>query len=215
MPAESMTFNSLVNDIIKYAERTDVDFIAQVPRFIMLAQFRLITEFRGLGTKKYVTGFFDINQPVVPKPAEWRETASWNVGTGAGNMSRSFLFERGYEFCRTFWPDPTQTGTPRYYADYDYGHFLVVPTPASAFPFELSYYEQVPQLSDSVATNWFTDHAPPILLYACLLEAMPFLKNDQRGPVWQSAYDRALKALNWEDLRRTSDVAAVTVSEKE
>ena len=37
---------------------------------------------------------------------------------------------------------------------------------------------------------------PDIYLYAALLEATPYLKNDARIPVWQAAYSRAIQTEN-------------------
>jgi hypothetical protein len=43
------------------------------------------------------------------------------------------------------------------------------------------------------------------LLYGSLLQAMPFLKNDERIPVWQSMYDKSIALLKQEDLTRVGD----------
>ena len=56
--------------------------------------------------------------------------------------------------------------------------------------------------------NWLTEYAPDVLLYASLLEALPFLKNDERVQMWQGMYDRAAQALNGEDLGKIMDRAA-------
>ena len=38
---EALTFDSLCNDIESYVERHDAEFVAQIPRIIMLAENRL------------------------------------------------------------------------------------------------------------------------------------------------------------------------------
>ena len=95
-----------------------------------------------------------------------------------------------------------------FYADYDYQHWLVTPTPASAQTLEVMYYEQPALLGDDSQTNWLTEYAPDLLTYATLLEATPFLKNDERIQTWQAMYDRAAQALNGEDLKRIMDRSA-------
>ena len=57
-------------------------------------------------------------------------------------------------------------------------------------------------------TNWLTEYAPDLLLYAALLEAAPFLKKDERIGTWQAMYDRAAQALSGEDLKRIMDRSA-------
>lgn len=208
--AEVMTYTSLVNDVLVYAEReNDQKFIDQVPRFIALAEFRIAIEVKGLGLKRAVAASFGAGNPVVTKPARWRETVSWNYGTGTGDNTRNMILPRSYEYCRVFWPDDDLTGLPRYYADYDFEHFLVVPTPASAYPFELIYHERPTPLDSNNQDSWTTKNAPQLLLYATLLEAQPYLKVDERIPVWQAAYDRAAAAISGEDRDRVHDSSLV------
>jgi hypothetical protein len=70
------------------------------------------------------------------------------------------------------------------------------------------YYEQPRFLGDDFQTNWVTEYIPDLLLYASLLEATPFLKNDERIQTWQAMYDRAAQAVNGEDLKRILDRSA-------
>ena len=195
--AEALTYASLLTDVQTYAERTDAPFVSQIPRLVMLAENRLASEVRGLGFQKYATG--TMNGNTIPKPERWRETASFNVTVGT---ERSFLQQRSYDYCRAFAPDPALTDQPRYYADYGYEHFLIVPTPASTYSFELAYYERPEPLSGDNQTNWTTQYAPQLLLYATLLEAQPFLKRQDLLQVWQGLYDRALQGLAQETARR-------------
>ena len=60
-------------------------------------------------------------------------------------------------------------------------------------------------------TNWFTNYAPQALLYGSLLQAMPFLKNDERMPMWQQNYDLIMQTLMAEDKLRLADRQAVAV----
>ncbi len=63
-------------------------------------------------------------------------------------------------------------------------------------------------LDEDSQTNWLTENAPEVLLYGTLLEATPFLKNDERIPVWQNMYDRSAAMLNGEDLAKILDRTA-------
>jgi len=205
MTTAVMTYDSLVSDITTYVDRNDAPFVNQIPRFIMLAENRIASEIRGLGFIKVVTGDMSISNPVVTKPARWRETISFNFGTGALNNLRVFLKLRTYEYCRTYWPDSSLTGTPKFYADYNYDNYLIVPTPSVAYPFELVYHERPLPLSDTNQTNWTTEYAPQLLLYATLLEAVPFLKNYEIQPMWQAMFDRASAAISKEDMANITD----------
>jgi hypothetical protein len=122
---------------------------------------------------------------------------------------RQPVFNRRYEYLREYWPDPAETEVPKFYCDYDYTHWMVAPTPAAAYDFEVLYYERVQPLDSSNQTNWFTIYAPQALLYGSLLQAMPFLKNDERVPMWQGQYKLIMDILTAEDKLRVADRQAV------
>ena len=201
--AEALTYDSLVSDIQLYAERSDEPFVTQIPRFIMLAENRLASEAKGLGFLRVSS--FTLSAALTDKPARWRETKQLMITNSAGVKA---LYSRGYAYCRTYWPDQALLAEPKFYADYDYEHFLVVPTPDQSYTAEISYYEKPTPLSSTDKTNWTTQYAPQLLLYACLLEAQPFLKLPERIAEFQTLYDRALQALKGEDVSRISDAAS-------
>ena len=206
----AMTYNSLLNDLRAYLERgatlaTDPTVYEMLPMLIGMAERRLARELKIQGTVNVVTTALIAGQSVYDKPDRWRETVSMFIGTGTGDNTRSEVYPRAYEYIRSYWPNPTTTGTPRFYADYDYSHWLIAPTPASALPMEILYYELPPLLDDTNQTNWFTEYAPNALLYATLLESAPFLKNDERIATWEGFYNRSVAALNGEDIRQISD----------
>lgn len=211
--ATTMTFNTLKQDVQRYLERgatlaSDPVVFEQIPRLINLAERRIARELKVQGFINVVTDTMAPGQSVYPKPDRWRDTISINFGTGAGYTQRKALFARGYEYLRSYWPDESVTGEPEFYSEYDYGHWLIAPTPDAAYPFEVLYYELPPLLDDSTQTNWLTEYAPQLLLYGTLLEATPFLKNDDRIATWQSYYDRAAAMLNGEDLAKILDRSA-------
>ena len=212
--ATTMTFETLKQDVRRYLERgatyaSDPVVFEQIPRLINLAERRIARELKVQSFIVAVTGTMVPGQSVYAKPDRWRDTVSINIGTGANLANRTFLFTRDYEYCRSYWPNESETETPVFYADYDYTHWLIAPTPDQAYPFEILYYELPPLLDDSIQTNWLTEYAPQLLLYGALLEATPFLKNDERIPTWQQFYDRAAAMLNGEDLAKILDRSAV------
>jgi hypothetical protein len=212
--ATAMTFTTLKQDVQRYLERgntlaSDPIVFEQIPRLINLAERRIARELKVEGFINVVTGTLSAGQSVYAKPDRGRDTVSINIGTGTTGHDRKILFSRVYEYLRSYWPNALETDTPLFYSDYDYSHWLLAPTPDAAYPFEILYYELPPLLDESVQTNWITEYAPQLLLYGTLVEATPFLKNDERIPVWQSMYDRAAAMLNGEDLAKILDRSAV------
>jgi len=200
--AAVMTYSSLVSDIEQYLERNDTQTVAQIPRFIMLAEQVIASQIKFLGNLTVNQSNMVASQSIIDKPARWHKTVSMNV-TVSG--SRTPVLLRKYEYLREYAPDPTVTGVPAYYADYDYTHWLVAPTPADAYDFEVLYYERVQPLDSTNQTNWFTIYAPQALLYGSLLQAMPYLKNDDRMGMWQQQYDLIINTLKNEDVLRIAD----------
>lgn len=207
---QAMTFNSLRDDVRNYLERgaslaTDPIVYEQIPKLINLAERRIARDIKIQGFQNVVTTVMQTGVPVMPKPDRWRETISINIGTGVTNDYRKTLFTRSYEYCRTYWPDQAEVGEPVFYADYDFRHWLFAATPDENYPVEIVYYELPPLLDEEQQQNWLTNYAPNALLYGTLLEATPFLKNDERIPTWQSFYDMSVSSLNTEDMKKIVD----------
>jgi hypothetical protein len=206
--AAVMTYDSLVLDIQQYLERTDTETVDRIPTFIMLAEQVIASQIKFLGNLTVNTSAMVQGDPVIPKPARWHKTVSMNVSI-AGVKQPVLL--RKYEYLREYWPNQTLESVPKFYADYDYTHWLVAPTPADDYNFEVLYYERVQPLDSSNQTNWFTIYAPQALLYGSLLQAMPFLKNDDRIPMWQAQYDLIIQTLKTEDIQRIGDRQATVL----
>lgn len=204
--AAVMTYDSLVADISSYLERTDTATLEKIPTFIMLAEQVIASQIKFLGNLTVNTSTLVAGADVIDKPARWHKTVSMNVTAGT---ERKPVLLRKYEYLREYWPNPTLQDVPAYYADYDYTHWLIAPTPDSAYNFEVLYYERVQPLDSSNQTNWFTIYAPQALLYGSLLQAMPFLKNDERMGMWKAEYDLIINTLKTEDLQRIGDRQAI------
>jgi hypothetical protein len=202
-----LTYDSLISTIEQYLERNDPAVVDQIPTFITLAEFEIAQQIKTLGQMQVVEGNMIAGQPVIAKPARWRKTTSMEV---SANGAKSPVLLRKYEYLKSYTPDATTTGQPKFYADYDYTHWLVAPTPDQNYPFEVLYYERIEPLSSANQTNWITQNAPNAMLFGTLLQAMPFLKNDARQ-IFQQKYQEAIAALKTEDVTRVGDRQAVAV----
>jgi hypothetical protein len=174
----------------------------------MLAEQIIASQIKFLGNLTVQASTMTLNANVIDKPARWHKTVSMNI-TVAGKRQPVLL--RKYEYLREYWPNPTANGVPKFYCDYDYTHWMVAPTPDDDYVFEVLYYERLQPLDSSNQVNWFTIYAPQALLYGTLLQAMPFLKNDERVPLWQAMYQQSMDILVAEDKLRVADRQAVAV----
>lgn len=216
--ATYMTFSTLTQDVQNYLERgqsstTDQTVFNQIPRLINAAERKLAQVLKLQGQIEPVTdpSGLPVGVAVISKPDRWRQTVSLNYGTGTNNNTRTKLLPRSYEFCRTYWPDDTVTDItqpPLFYADYDYQHWLIAPTPPATYPLEVLAYMQPPLLDSGNQTNFFSEYTPNLLLYGTLLEAEPFIKDDPRIPMWQRYWQLEIQSLSGQDLNKIIDRAA-------
>jgi len=206
-PSWVMTYDSLTSTVLQYLERSDAAVVEAIPTFITLCEFEIAQEIKTLGQLTVVDATMTPNNPVLQKPARWRKTVSMSVNNGT---SMQPVLVRKFEYLKNYWPTVTQTGTPIFYADTDYEHWYLAPTPDQAYNFEVLYYERIAPLSTTNQTNWLTQYAPNAMLYGTLLQAMPFLKNDARA-IFQQKYTEAITALKTEDVARVGDRSAIAV----
>ena len=193
----TMTYSSLVQNIIAYMERDDADFIAQIPNLIALAESSIAAELKTYMQLIVVETSLAGNQSVLNKPARWRKTVSMKVN-GEPILLRSQDYVAMYQAEST-------NGQPLYYADYDYSNWNFAPVPDQAYPVEIIYYAEVQPLDENNQQNLWTAIAPQAMLYGALLQAQGYLKALDKLPIWKQYYTDALAALKKEDNSRRID----------
>lgn len=206
-PSFVLTYDSLTSTVLQYLERRDAAVVAQIPTFITMCEFEIAENIKTLGQLTVANATMEAGNPVLAKPARWRKTVSMSVNNGT-QMQPILL--RKFEYLKNYAPNPSVTGTPVYYSDTDYEHWYLAPTPDVAYEFEVLYYERIAPLSSTNQTNWLTQYAPNAMLYGTLLQAMTFLKNDNRV-IFQQKFDAAMASLKAEDISRVGDRQAVAV----
>jgi len=85
------------------------------------------------------------------------------------------------------------------------------PAPASAYDYSIMFYKKIDALSDSNTTEQMLTNNPDVYLYGALLEAEPFLMNDQRVQLWATAFQEALRALQEQDNKDRHSGSAMRV----
>jgi hypothetical protein len=193
----AMTYDSLVADVINYMERTDTQFVAQIPSLIYLAEQSLAAEIKTLQQLTVVEVTVNAGQYVLSKPALWKKTVSMKAnGQPIQKRTQDYLAQITAE---------GSAGTIQYYAEYDYDNFMLAPTPAESTTIELTYYGLVQPLSSSNQQNLLTREIPQALLFGTLLQAQGYLKALDKLPVWKQYYNDAIAAIRGEDKTRTVD----------
>ena len=198
-----LTYDSLVNLVLQYLERSDPAVVNFIPTAITMAEFEIAQDIKTLGQLEVVTSNMNTGNGVIAKPARWRKTVSMTLATASGTKQPIYL--RKLEYLNNYAPSTTATGTPLYYADYDYDHWFISPTPDSAYAFEALCYTRLQPLASDNQTNWLTQNAPNAMLFGTLKQTAPFLKDDARLVMWNQMFTEAMTALKTEDALRIGD----------
>lgn len=192
-----MTYDNLVADVINYMERNDVQFVAQIPHLIGLAESAIAAELKTLLQLVVVETTLSEAQNVLNKPTRWRKTISMKVG-GKPLLLRSQDYVAQYS-------SEADPSVPIYYAEYDYSNWAFAPLPDQEYPVEIIYYSLVQPLDQSNQQNLFTAECPQAMLFGTLLQAQGYLKAIDKLPIWKQYYDDSLSALKQEDKTRRVD----------
>lgn len=206
-----MNYNELIEQIKAYSNRTDALFVAQIPNFITQAISRIYSEAKTIGFQEIQAGnpVFTVGSAFIQKPADWKETISLSYVIPGAEATRVYVLSRTYEFCRTYSPITTTTGNPVFYADYNLptpgpGSIFLTPIPAVGYQYELIYL-RLPAFGAATQQNFIADRYPSLILYASLLEAAPFLKDDERIAMFDTRYNKELSTVLKDTTQRYTD----------
>ena len=73
------------------------------------------------------------------------------------------------------------------------------PNPDAVYTTSMLYYQAFAALSDSATTNDMLTNNPDVYLYGTLLEAEPFIMNDERVQLWLAAFEKAVSDIQNQD----------------
>jgi hypothetical protein len=185
------TYSDLQASVADWLNRDDLT--AQIPDFIAMAEARFNREIRnhamiGRYTNTTSNSYFSL-------PADWVEMISL-VSTGSPPVALEYVSIDSLNDIR----QDVLTGNPRYYTIID-NDLLVHPSQSDDVDFELTYYKKIAALSDVNTSNWLLSSHPDIYLYGSLMQAEPYLKNDERTTTWATLLSQAMEALRLADER--------------
>jgi hypothetical protein len=173
----SFTFAQLKQAVQDYVETEETKFVANLPLFIRMAEERILKSVRLNLFQKNATTTMGVGSRFLAVPPDFLTPLSCSVQTSEG---AEFLLFKDLDFVKTFNPDPTVLGVPRYFASFDVENFIVAPSPDAAYIVTLSYFYRPPSLTAGPegGTTWLSENAELSMLYGTLFEAYTFLKGD-------------------------------------
>ena len=142
----SYTYTTLKTSIKDYTDNIEIVFVSHLPDFIKSAEERILKEVDLDFFRKNVTGAMTLGNKYLAVPSDY--LASFSLSITNSNLTE-FLLQKDVNFIQEFNPNPATTGTPKYYALFDYQNFILSPTPNAAFDTELHYYYRPDSLTSS------------------------------------------------------------------
>jgi len=206
-----MNYNELFSQVQAYTENqfpamilangSSVSYTTQINTFIQQAEERIYNTVQIPSLRKNVTGNCTVSNKYLACPNDYLSTYSLAIIQADG--SYEYLLNKDVNFIRQAYPDPTDTGLPRYYAlfgsrlnDPNELTFILGPTPDAAYGAELHYF-YYPASIVTAGTSWLGDNYSPALLYGTLVEAYTYMKGEQDMiNTYNTKYNEALQQLN-------------------
>jgi hypothetical protein len=182
-----MNYAALSAAIQAYTENTETDFVANIPVFVTQAEQRIYNTVQFPSIRKNMTGVVSTTSTYLSAPDDFLAVYSLAVVDATGNYE--YLLNKDVNFIRQAYPNPTDTGLPRYYALFgptvngstitDELTFIVGPKPDANYTVELHYYyypESITVAADQ--RTWLGDNFDTVLLYGSLVEAYTYMKGE-------------------------------------
>jgi hypothetical protein len=184
------TYTEIKAAVASWLNRSDLT--THIPDFISLAEVRInrdIAKLNLVGLEKRATATTVSGDAYLATPSRLLAIKSLKI---SGSPNRVLKYMTPDALSEVY----NSTSTAKPYAYTVIGDEIkFAPIPDSAYTVEMNYCAKEQELSGSNATNWFTTNAPDLLLYGALMEAEPFMKNDERLATWSNMYSTALTAL--------------------
>ena len=183
----SVLSNSILNTIIKNAEN------------------RIYRESDSDDNRFYATSNLQAGNRYVTIPSDLRFIRYAQLTDSSGNQV--FLEKKDTSYMAAYYDTPgTQSGLPKYYANWDANYWVVAPTPDSTYLITLAYVKQPDSITASPGSTqgtYVSNKYQDLLLYGSLVEAYGYLK----GPAdmlqyYTQSYQNALQSYSIEQQGR-------------
>ena len=167
---------------ITLADSSTVSSTAQINRIIQQAEQRVYNSVQLANLRRNIISTLSPSTKYLNPPSDFLSMHSFAIYTTGGDYL--YLLDKDVNFIREAYPNPSDTGKPKYYAIFgaQYGNpeglsLLLGPTPDVAYNVELHYY-YYPESIVTAGTTWLGDHFDIALLYGALVEAYTFMKGE-------------------------------------
>ena len=172
------------------------DLTARIPEFISLAEASFN---RNLRTRDMqVRSIASTQGQYVNLPSDFLEMS--NIELTSTSPPKRLIYitsDRSDDYRER---DNNTTGTPSYWT-IEGTKIQLFPTPNAAVTLQLNYFQDIPAfsgLADS-GSNWLLLAHPDIYLYGTLMQASPYIMDQQSAQIWDGLLSRSMQELQMSD----------------
>ena len=194
-------YSELKSEIGDWLNRSDLD--AVIPTFISLAEVGLERVLRVRQMLDRANATIDTQYSALP--GTFLEVKTFKLTSTSPVQPLAFATIDELDALDS---SSTAPGRPLYFGIVG-NQIRVYPIPDGNYTGELAYYAKLPRLSESNTTSWLLTSSPDAYLYGALLQAAPYLKDDERLNVWSTLYASAVQGMQTSDDRSATSGGAL------
>lgn len=174
----SFTYAQLRQAIRDYTDNSETTFVNNIPLFIRAAEERILKGVQLQFFRRNQSASLTSGNKYLACPSDF--LAPYSLGFTKANGDKEFLQFKDVNFVQEFNPDASDTGEPRYFAQFDIDNLILAPTPNANYAVELHYFYRPPSLTAGAdtGTTWLSINAELTLLYGALVEAYIYMKGE-------------------------------------
>jgi len=190
-----MNYSELLTNVRNYTEvGSEVLSDSVIDIFINNVENKIQRELDLDAFRKFQFSSFTIGSPFITMPDDFAFERGVQIKDQITG-DRTWLEQRDTTFIDEYNKDRSDTGTPKYYANWDQNTMIFAPTPDAAYEIELWYNKTPDHLSSSQTTTWLSTNAPEVLIYGTVAEAFSYLKNPPYVQLYEQKYAQAVQNL--------------------
>jgi hypothetical protein len=179
------SYSALKSSIADWLNRDDLT--ATIPDFISLAEAQLERRLPVQRRTQRSTATIDTQFSALP--SDFVSAKSLVLTSTAPVQPLTFLTEDEMDAKKSVY---RTTGKPLFFALVG-SQIEVLPIPDTGYTAELTYVATLAKLSDANTSNWLLERHPDVYLYGSLLQAAPYLRDDERVALWTPLYGQAIE----------------------
>ena len=197
------TYAELQTAVANWLDRDDLT--DRIPEFIALAEARMNRVLRIRLMEAKYTASTAAAQRNYALPTGYLQMRNLQINTTPIRPCQYVtpeIYDRLY--------GSTTTGTPEIYTIIA-NEIQLGPIPAGVQTIEMLFYKKISALSVTNTTEAMLTDNPDIYLYGALLEAEPFIMNDERVGLWAQGFSQAVADLQEQDNKDRHSGSALRV----